>query len=235
MLYYSIKENRLTDPVSYSPYVITAKTVQLDGIVRELALATTLSPIDVRAVVDGLVHRVEEELIRGNAVNIEGLVLLRPSLTGRIDSPYGDLPPDSRVMVKTRTAPQLTRRVRAEARLRRIDVPENGPQIRAVGSINGTLDAVAAGAVLAIIGRRLAFDPARADEGVFLVNQTTGEAVRVANYWWASPSRLLAVVPSGLTGGAEYGVRLAGRASNSEVRRVTDWSGTFTAAGSESR
>lgn len=235
MICYTISQNKLTSPVSFSPRVVPAKTVQIDGIVRELAVSTTLSPIDVRAVVDGLVHRVLEELIRGNAVNIDGLALFRPTLTGRLDSRFGDLPPTSRLMVKAKTAPQLTRLVRSQARLRRIDVPDNGPEIRAVGSINGTLDAVAAGAVLAVLGRRLAFDASKPDEGVFLVAEAGGPPVRIVDYSWTSPRRLLAVVPNGLTPGARYLVEFAGRLPKSTVRRETRWSGTFTAAGTESR
>ncbi|MFN3683206.1 MAG: DUF4469 domain-containing protein [Fimbriimonadaceae bacterium] len=228
---YYVTKNKLTNPVSYSAYVPRETRFTLADAAKRLVDSTTLTQSDIRAVLTGFVELLKEELVRGSYVTLDGMATFHPSIRVKLADENQPLPGDAKLMVKVRVSPSLTKHVRTQATLERTDPPNLVPDVRSVTVVNGTPTALGANAVLTIRGRRLTFDPSKADEGVYLRNKANATEVKCTQVSEQSPSRIQVVVPSGLTTGAQYEVIVRARNTRSTILRQGAWSGTLTAGG----
>ncbi len=227
---YYITSNKLTNPVSYAAYVPRETRFTLSDAARRLVGSTTLTMPDILGVLTGFVELIQEELVRGSYVTLDGLATFHPSIRAKLPAEDAPLPADAKLMVKVRVNPRLTKQVRSRAALERTDPPNLVPDVRSVTVVNGSATALAANAVLTIRGRRLTFDPAKADEGVFLRNKATAAEVKCTQVAERSPSRIQVVVPSGLTANAQYEVLVRARNTKSTILRQGAWNGTLQTA-----
>jgi nucleoid DNA-binding protein len=227
---YYVAKNSLTTPPTFAVRVPRRSRLTLKDAAKRLVDSTTLTQPDILAVLTGFRDLLQQEVARGTYVTLDEFATFYPSIRAKLPSEDAPLPSDAKLMVKVRIHPSLTQYVRAEAKPQRTDPPNLVPDVRSVTVVNGSATALAANAVLTIRGRRLTFDPAKADEGVFLRNKATAAEVKCTQVAERSPSRIQVVVPSGLTVNAQYEVLVRARNTKSTILRQGAWNGTLQTA-----
>ncbi|MGB8167845.1 MAG: DUF4469 domain-containing protein [Chthoniobacteraceae bacterium] len=220
---YTVVSNPLTTPPSFSPRVVTRSTVTLEDRAPRIAERTSQSPEAVRAVFDAIVEEILAELLDGNAVLWSDAFQITPTLSGKIDSPTGDLPADSTAGLSLRALGGLLQRFKDGAQFTRVSADSTAPEILEVTATNADLQALRERDIVVLKGNRLSFDPAVPDEGVFFVPSGGGAAVRATVYLDAGGKTTRFQVPAGLTAGTSYTLRLDARRPGGKLIRSGTW------------
>jgi hypothetical protein len=223
MIDYTVVSNHLTTPPTFNPRVVTRSTTTLDTMATRLAERTSQSPEAVRAVLAAITEEILVELLDGNAILWGDTLQITPTLSGRLDSPTGDLPPGSTAGLSLRALGGLLQRFKDGAQFHRIPGDSTAPDILEVAATNADLQALRERDVVVLKGNRLAFDPALADEGVFLVPAGGGAATRATVYLDTGEKTVRLQVPAGLTAATSYTLRLDARRSERGLIRSGTW------------
>lgn len=227
---YTLTANPLTTPPSYSPHVATKNTRRIADLTPRLAERTAQSPEAVTAVLSALGDEILQSLLAGDAVILDDITQITPTLTGRVATATGDLPPNSNPGISLRPVGKLLADFKAQAQFTRIAGDNLAPQILEVKAISGSLTALRDRDILELSGNRLGLDAAQTDEGLFFVPTATGSAVRATIYLDTGDKTLRVQVPSGLTAAATYTLRVDARRAVEGLVRSTSWGTPITAA-----
>ena len=84
--------------------------------------------------------------------------------------------------------------------------------------------------LLDLLGSRLKCDPSRPNEGVFFDPVAAGTPIKAVSYPANGDKRVQVQIPSGLTVGAQYRVRIEARLSTGGELRHFTWPTPITAA-----
>src|SRR5437879_6521903 len=112
---YTLALNQLTNPPSYSPRVVTRSTITLSDRAARIAERTSQTPEAVQAIFTALAEEMLAELLDGNAILWENVLQLVPTLSGKVDSPVGDLPADSTAGISIRALGGFLQRFKDQA------------------------------------------------------------------------------------------------------------------------
>ncbi len=69
-------------PVKYFPSPVYGRTLTLNDLTREISHATSITPADVKAVVEELVEVFSRYLVRGDKIKVEGLGTFKVTFSG---------------------------------------------------------------------------------------------------------------------------------------------------------
>jgi hypothetical protein len=217
---YALNENRiLPAPGNYTARVLSAGSADLESVVDHMvARGSTVGRADIFSVLDDFCSTVELLVLDGYTV-VTPVVNIRSSVVGRFEGPLDSFDPSRhRVAVRVTAGRRLKKAVPARAQLVKRSSPKSLPlPQRYTDRRSGTQDQVLTpGGTGWLQGKRLAFDPADPQQGVFFVDDA-GSATRVEEVTKCAGTEVLFLVPS-LPAGA---YRLEVRASfndNGDIR-----------------
>ncbi|GMT50157.1 MAG: hypothetical protein IEMM0008_1696 [bacterium] len=209
---YYLRKNPLTTPTSFSGSVDETLTYDTDLIIQSIInRGSTVTKADIQAVITDLTEITLDALSKGARVNIEGLAQLYPAIEGVFTASSDSFDPvRHKLNIGARSSEQLKKRLRVAATINKQATPPIIPQINEVidtfnGNINTTFTMTR---VIHLNGERLKFDNSRADEGVFIVNDTLVSETQIASNLITSSSDLKIVFQGDVTGTAGDSVRV---------------------------
>lgn len=192
------------------PYFIRSycsDTIELDELIDIMATGrTTLSKPDITGCLQLMVEEIVNLVADGKHVKTPfGAFYL--SASGKLDTVAQPFSPgtgtlDHALSLHFRTNKAIEAAMKTRARWERVETFDTSAAavegIGVVGRAEG--EAARAGDTIRITGRRLKFDPAVAECGVFLETET--ESYRIAVYPDIAPSKLIGILPSDLPAGS---------------------------------
>ena len=198
-IYYHLSPNKLTAEESFAARIQLNGSADLSDIVAKIvSQGTTVRAPDILAVLENAVQAANDYLLLGIRVNFGGLCDLFPKISGKFTSASDGYDP-ARHRVDVAASPG--RRVRAAVRARAAveKVPNRTPApvlLEYLDLASGTTnDRLSPGTIGTIHGSRLRFDPARPDEGIFLVG-ADDFVRRVGQLSQIEPRHLIFQVPA---------------------------------------
>lgn len=207
MLKYSLRENLLTaDPDDCMAQVQDVRSYSQDEVIDlMMRRGTTLTRADVAAVLQVYTEVVGELTADGSAVNTP---LFNTSFSvGGVFSSMSDSFDKARhtVSVNVNAGTALREAVKA-VKTEKTEGANTGPYITEAadvvsGAVNST---VTAGGILRLTGSRLKFDATDGAQGVFLVPESAGEAVRCSVVAENKPARVMVMIPADIASGTYY-------------------------------
>ncbi|MDE6706122.1 MAG: DUF4469 domain-containing protein [Treponemataceae bacterium] len=207
MLKYSLRENLLTpEPDDCMAQVQDVRSYSQDEVIDlMMRRGTTLTRADVAAVLQVYTEVIGELTADGSAVNTP---LFNTSFSvGGVFNGMADMFDRARhtVSVNVNAGTALREAVKS-VRTEKTEGAATGPYITEAadvvsGAVNST---VTAGGILRLTGARLKFDVADAGQGVFLVPESGGEAVRCSVVAENKPARLMVMIPADIAPGTYY-------------------------------
>ena len=221
MLKYSLRENLLTaDPDDCMAQVQDVRSYSQDEVIDlMMRRGTTLTRADVAAVLQVYTEVVGELTADGSAVNTP-LFNTSFSVSGVFTSMSDSFDKARHSVSVNVNAGTALREVVKSVRTEKTEGANTDPYITEAadvvsGAVNSTLTA---GGILRLTGSRLKFDAADETQGVFLVPENGGEAVRCGVVAENKPARVMVMIPADIAGGTYY----------AEVRTKCDSSGKAT-------
>lgn len=206
---YALFKNHLTsDPDDYAAIVQIAGSVDLDKIAdRIVAHGSTVGRADVLATLELAVTVCEEAIDNSEHINFGGLVDMYPRVKGVFVNATD--PWDSarhRAAVGANAGVRVRKHVREQAQMERVEALKPSPNLVAYAdTTSGTTDdTVSVGGIADIVGNRLKYDAAQADEGIYFVPTGGGAAVKVTDVNTNKPSKLIFLNPATLVPGDYY-------------------------------
>ena len=212
---YALFENNLTsDPDDYAAHVEITASADMQTIAnRMIEQGSTVTSADILAVLEDTIKACEALLLEGYNVNLGGLVRLHPTIKGKFDGP-DDKFDKSRHRVDVGASPgtRVRDKVRNDAKVRKDEAIKPTPDLITFhDTVNGTSNHdVKPGGIGAIIGHRLKYDEAQADEGIFFVS-AAGADTKVVIVQRNMPAELVFISPQSLTIAETYHVEVRAR------------------------
>lgn len=207
MLKYSLRENLLTaDPDDCMAQVQDVRSYSQDEIIDlMMRRGTTLTRADVAAVLQVYTEVVGELTADGSAVNTS---LFNTGFSvGGVFNGMSDSFDRTRHSVSVNiNAGTALREAGKSVKTEKTEGANTDPYItEAADVVSGAVNSVlTAGGILRLVGSRLKFDAADAGQGVFLVPESGGEAVRCSVVAENKPARVMVMIPADIAGGTYY-------------------------------
>jgi len=204
-IHYALFENSLTsDPNDYSAKVYITDSANLDTIVGRITEhSSTLTEANIKAVLLETIGACEAFLLEGQRVNLGGLCELYPRISGAFHGVTDHFDPARhRVDVGATPGVRVRNTIRSSARVTKDESIKPAPNLLAYVDLgSGETDStITPGNIGTIDGDRLKFDPAKADEGVFLLPAEGGER-KIGLVQKNKPAQLVFLVPIDLPAG----------------------------------
>ncbi len=196
---YKIVENKLK-PGSYYARVVGGRRVGLDEMIARVVGKTALSAADMHGAVRALNEEIVAVLAAGDIAVVDGLGTFRLSLSGNFDSPEVIVTRENAQpnIIVQRDKGMLSA-VLALAEYAKTLATVKLPIIsRFYDVATHALDCYTPGSVVRLKGKHLKFNPAQADEGVFVSDGLT--ETRLTIYSELTNRRIDALLPPGLHG-----------------------------------
>ena len=221
MLKYSLRENLLTpEPDDCMAQVQDVRSYSQDEVIDlMMRRGTTLTRADVAAVLQVYTEVVGELTADGSAVNAP-LFNTSFSVSGVFNGMSDSFDKARHTVSVNVNAGTALREAVKSVKTEKTEGANTGPYItEATDVVSGAVNsAVTAGGILRLTGSRLKFNAADTAQGVVLVPESGGEAVRCAVVAENKPARVMVMIPADIAPGAYY----------AEVRTTCDSSGKAT-------
>jgi len=213
-------------PGSQRAILLRGDKASFEAFLDHCATASTVGRADALAVVEMMAGWIEANAGDGREVDFGPLGQTRLGMGGVFDENEPSIRPDEwRLTIGWQVARRLRRRVDQVAKKAGLDRrprPNRGPYVAAVTDLmTHTRDTYTPGGLLELLGSRLKFDAAQADEGVFFTPAAGGAEVRSDNYLQVFPKTVQAIVPATLTGPQRLIVRRRPRPTQPEPAQST--------------
>ncbi|MDE7228278.1 MAG: DUF4469 domain-containing protein [Treponemataceae bacterium] len=207
MLKYSLRENLLTaDPDDCMAQVQDVRSYSQDEVIDlMMRRGTTLTRADVAAVLQVYTEVVSELTADGSAVNTP-LFNTGFSVSGVFSSMSDSFDKARHSVGVNVNAGTALREAVKSVKTEKTEGLNTDPYITEAtdvvsGAVNSTLTA---GGILRLTGARLKFDAADEAQGVFLVPENGGEAVRCSVVAENKPARVTVMIPADIASGTYY-------------------------------
>jgi len=203
---YALYRNHLIkDKIEYAAKVIPTRSATMEDIVAQMLLqGSTITRTDIIAVLEDAVKAVEHMLLDGKRVNFGDLVLLSTGLKGSF-STLQDGYDRSRHYVVAKAVPgiRIKRAIQNNCVVNKVERSRLGAEIYVYndlgsGTENSSLTAANIGCIQ---GKRLSFDTAAADEGIFFVSVSDNTETKVSIIQKNKPAEIVFLVPPSLVTG----------------------------------
>jgi hypothetical protein len=202
---YVLHENNLTsDPGDYAAMVQPSASAELEDVIeRVIEGGSTISRPDIFGVLEDFVRAIENMVLEGTSVNTP-LANFGASIKGVFDGQADSYDPNRHQVTATVTpGSRLRAAVRKRAQVVKGEAFKPRPNPLEYTDLNsGERNSVLTpGGLGQVIGHRLKFDPADANQGVFFVGDAGATRAEVVGR--NKPGELMFLVPAGLASG-EY-------------------------------
>src|SRR5439155_7155679 len=166
---YQIVDNKLK-PGTFTARVVQGRRVGLDAMIANIVRRTSLSSADVNGAVAMLIEEVRDALAAGDTAIIDGLATFNLSLSGSFATPDATISRDSaQLNLIVQGDGRLLAGVATGASFERLVLDVKAPIVSSFYNVATTsFDGYTPGSIVRLLGDNLKFDPAKADEGVFL-------------------------------------------------------------------
>ena len=223
---YQLLPNRLTaDPRDHYARVRSVGSLGLNALIKRVAKrGTTVTEADTRAVLVQLIDELKDALADGYRVNLGDVASLHPSITGKFDGPRDVFDRSRHALQLNATASKATLAfLRENATFEKLENLDAVPALQELrdGHSATINERLSPGHMATIAGKRLRFNPAKADEGLFLIpaGDNAGDpALRVTEIQTLKPSELVFLVPALLDG--LYKVEVRARLNGGQTLRT---------------
>ncbi len=230
---YALFENNLTsDPDDFNAVVQITTGIDTDAIIkRVLDQGSTVTEADLRASAADLVKATRSFLLEGARVHFFGLADFFPRVKGKFTGPTDSFDPlRHSVDVAANPGTRVRNEVRAGATVQKVEAvkPAPNPIQFADNGSSTTDDQVTVGNIGTVVGSRLKYDEAQADEGIFFI-ATAGGETKVANAAVQTnmPATVLFLIPATLIAGT-YNLEVRARVSGGTQLRIGRLDATLT-------
>ena len=187
------------DNTRYYGRVITGKGItQAELIHRMQLLGTTITTVDMVAVLEALGTVSQELLKEGHHVKVNKLCTLSPSIEGTFKDETDTYDPKRhKLKISARSDAQATKALRETAKLKKVNVPYSGPRINKhyaflSDSENST---VQSGQLNKIRGYNLKLNPENNDETIAYIDIETNIKYPVIHYSEITPKQIIFQAP----------------------------------------
>lgn len=222
---YALFENNLTsDPDDFNAVVQITFSADTDALItRVLEQGSTVTEADLRASAADLVKATKSLLLEGARVHFFGLADFFPRVKGVFSGPTDTFDPARHsVDVAANPGSRVRQEVRAEATVNKVEAVKPAPNpIQFADNGSGTTnDQVTVGNIGEVVGSRLKFDTAQADEGIFFLATAGGETkVATAAVQTNKPGKVIFLIPATLIAGT-YNVEIRARVGGGTELRI---------------
>jgi len=225
---YALFPNTLTpDPDDYLAVVQPRGTADLDKVAeRMIANGSVLAKADILALLESAITTTTGLLLEGNRVVLGGLVELSPAIQGVFDSATDSFDPTRhRVVVGGGPGSRVRTEVAKNSTVDKVEGLKPKPNLVSYQDFTTATenDVITPGSIGTLIGHRLKVNPALMDEGLFIVNATTGADVqRIGTFQKNKPGELvwLNPAPGDLPAGTDR-LEVRTRLGTAELRKGT--------------
>jgi hypothetical protein len=194
-----IELNALTNPPSYRAIVVPKDTFGYARLAERIVLKNPVcSAEQAEAVLRTKDETILEILLEGCHVALENSCAYILSVSGRMEEPDDQLPPNSAVNVRIHPARPFVEKLRQEAHLERLPPEQKAPVIAgAEDTVLGLNDVLNSGGVLRLAGTDMLFDP-KTSTGECVIEGTREGRVVQTRFAMISNSLVLVVpeIPS---------------------------------------
>jgi len=231
-VHYTLFENTATtDPTDWAARVKYGFSADLNAVVDRIIQGggSTLSRGDILATLEAMIVACEGIVLDGGRVNLGGLVELYAKIKGKFTGPADVFTaPRNKVMVGADAGDRIAADVAASATVIKDEAAATGPNLlefRDLGS-NTTNTTITPGNIGTVVGYRLKYNPAAADEGVYFVPTGGGAAVKVAASQSNLPGSQVFLIPTLAAG--TYRLQVRARMEGSTQLRTGELEATLT-------
>ncbi len=225
--YVITKSHLIGNLVGYIGRILYDKTVSFEELVDRVAGSnTTVSRPDVLAVIDCLCTTIVDMVTDGKSV-VTPVAVYRPGLKGTFTTGTDAFDPSRHQLIARIIPGTRLRDGLRDARVVQVEreVPLPLPKTF-IDVLSGAIDeSLRAGQPAQLCGRRLQYDPAQPDEGIFFVD-AAGTATRVEAYVVNTPSLVGFIVPPLAPG--EYKLQVQARFNDTTELRTGQLPGSVT-------
>lgn len=173
----------------------------LQRLIANVVAETTLTETDVRAVLNALRRQIIACLLNGQIPELDGVVSFSASLGEDLPGLHANASSAATLRINARTAADLLRQMRSQARLERVYVRKRVPLLTVLFDVaSGREQVYTPGNIARLHGDDLKFNPAAADEGIFFVAVSDGSRTQVVTYAQTGAREIIFLVPAGLSG-----------------------------------
>lgn len=182
---YSLRKNPFREDGKYIASTVTRASLSLEGIVRQMSIkGTTLTEVDIKAVIVLFRNEIIEALSSGTGVNIDNFFFIKASISGIYENLNDSFDP-ARHSLNINMIPsgKFMRDVKGLTKVEKVDRVFKGPEIYNVydGQSKTTNLDVTVNSLVKIEGKNMAFDSTADDEGLFLISADGTQSIKV-NY-----------------------------------------------------
>lgn len=226
MLKYSLRENLLTpEPNDCMAQVQDVRSYSQDEVIDlMMRRGTTLTKADVAATLQVYTEVIGELTADGSAVNTP-LFNTSFSVSGVFNGMTDSFDKNRHtVSVNMNTGSALRAAVKS-VRTEKVEAVATVPYItEAVDVVSGAVNTMlTAGGILRLTGSRLKFDASDAEQGVFLVLEAGGNAVKCTVVAENKPARVMVMIPADIAHGTYYvevRTKLFGNGTSGKTQRI---------------
>ena len=198
---YALYKNKLTGADDlYAARTLITSSAGLEAIAdRIVEQGSTVTRTDCIAVLEGAVTAVQNMLLEGARVNFGGLFDLYPKIKGKFNSITDHYDPARhKIDIGATPGSRVRKYVRENAAVGKLETVLPKPLVLEysdLGSstVNTTITPENIGTLK---GSRLAFNSADATEGVFIIDASSGDEMKVTALQKNKPSELVFMIPS---------------------------------------
>ena len=218
---YEVQKNSITKPPSYFPRVVPRAILNREAIAKLINEKNPGLPVQtVITILETLRTVVMEQVSGGSTCTIEKFLSFQPKLSGKMVNSTDPLPSDS-FTINTVVSDPFQKELTNYASFEKLGVAEKSPSIAAATDTNtGILALVRENKGFKIDGAQMQYNPATADEGVFLISSNA--SVRQENITYNN-NKLQYIIPTldaGISSpNVEYQLQIATRyTENGQLR-----------------
>lgn len=200
---YFLRENPFKDDGRFIANSINRGNIGMeDLIMRMVKRGTTLTEIDLSAVLMLFRSEIIRCLAEGTGVNVDDFFVIRPSVSGYFNSREDNYDPKRhRINAKICASRKLIKQLSDQARLEKISQPNKDPHIMRVhDQVSDTYNKqMTIGYVVMLKGQRLAFNREAEDEGVFLLSSDYKRSMKINYMDVIANNKLRIIIPQKVT------------------------------------
>ncbi len=219
---YALYENHLTsDPDDYMALVQSKGTAELEDVIeRMIEQGSTVVKADILSVLEDYHSAIESMVLEGMNVNTPG-ANFRASIKGVFDG-QADIFDPNRHQIRAAVSPgrRFRRAIEGRARLVKQEAGKPEPKPLQYTDLNTSTrnSVLTPGGMGQLVGHRLKFDPADADQGIYFVAED-GTETQVVIVGRNKPADLMFMVPESLTAG-DYTLEVRAKVYSTDKVRV---------------
>jgi len=186
------RDNKLTDPPSYAAFPVDMIPLGIDDIARNInVLHPTITPSDVKIVLNAFRNEVLYQISNGNSIDLENFLRIYPTVKQRLDDPNQLLKKRS-VYVRASVSVDVVNEIRQVVTFEKIPyMPKKQPSILSAA----VSDPVLEGSIFELTGFKISgsnmkFNNLVGDEGVFLLSPA-GNIIKQENVSLSSNAKVI--------------------------------------------